>query len=84
MPMPARLRMPDVLLLAALVLAPGAAAGQAPDARVLLIGNDGVRVGMLARANTPTLDSLAAAAPAARPKVWSAITRPTSGSAMKT
>jgi predicted AlkP superfamily pyrophosphatase or phosphodiesterase len=52
--------MPDLLLLTALVLAPGSAAGQASDARVLVIGIDGVRVDMLARASTPTLDSLAA------------------------
>jgi predicted AlkP superfamily pyrophosphatase or phosphodiesterase len=43
-----------------LSLLPAVAAGQSPDARVLVIGIDGVRVDMLARADTPTLDSLAA------------------------
>jgi predicted AlkP superfamily pyrophosphatase or phosphodiesterase len=42
-------------------LLPAMAAGQSPEARVLVIGIDGVRVDMLARAGTPTLDSLAAA-----------------------
>lgn len=40
-------------------LPPATAAGQSPEARVLVIGIDGVRVDMLARAETPTLDSLA-------------------------
>ena len=48
-----------VVLLAALPQNASAQAGH--DARVLIIGIDGVRVDMLARAETPTLDSLAAA-----------------------
>ena len=40
---------------------PRTAAGQSPEARVRVIGIDGVRVDMLARARTPTLDSLAEA-----------------------
>ncbi len=39
----------------------GAVAQDMHDPRVLLIGIDGVRVDMLARADTPTLDSLASA-----------------------
>ena len=49
------------LIAASLAPCASAAAQSVPDPRVLVIGIDGVRVDILARADTPTLDSLAEA-----------------------
>jgi len=54
-------RLVTLAVLAVFVLPVNARAQTGPGPRVLVIGIDGVRVDMLARAETPTLDSLAAA-----------------------